>query len=101
MDLPEELRHLFPEQRSGSNQHRALPRVFRVFRDWASSVHFRSETGTTGIPATVLGAGSASSLAIRATSGCAVRYSLPSRGLATSRTIADHRLEAPATPEVG
>src|ERR1700722_20424221 len=99
MDLPGELRHAFPGRRSGSDQRQALRKSSPAFRGWASSVRFRSGTGTTGIHASVLEVGFASSRAIRATAGCVDQYSPPSRGSATSRRVAGRRLEAPAAQE--
>src|SRR6202035_4100355 len=99
MDLPEEPRRSFPGRRSGSSRRQALRKFSRAFRGWASSVRFRSGTGTTGIRASAPGVGSASSRAIRATAGCVDQYSPPSRGSATSRRVAGRRLEAPAARE--
>src|ERR1035441_8921324 len=100
MDLQRESRRLFPEGRNDSSRRQAVRKVFQAFRGWVSFGRFRSETGTTGIPASALEAGSASSRAIRATAGCAARYSPPSRSSAISRRVADRHQEAPATPEV-
>src|ERR1700730_999157 len=99
MDPPEEPRRSFPERRSGSSRRQALRKFSRAFRGWASSVRFRSGTGTTGIRASAPGVGSASSRATRATAGCVDQYSPPSRGSAISRRAAGHRLEAPAARE--
>src|ERR1700688_4195768 len=99
MDLPEEPRRSFPVRRSGSIRRQALRKFSQAFRGWASSVRFRSGTGTTGIRASAPGVGSASSRAIRATAGCVDQYSPPSRGSAISRRVAGRRLEAPAAQE--
>src|ERR1700692_4483374 len=99
MDPPGEPRRSFPERRSGSSRHQALRKFSRAFRGWASSVRFRSGTNTTGIRASVLEVGFASSRATRATAGCVDQYSPPSRGSAISRRVADRRLEVPAALE--
>src|SRR6266404_4418488 len=99
MDLPEELRHSTRERKSGLSQRQALRKSFPAFRGWASSGRFRSATDKTGKRASVLGVGSASSRATRATAGYAALCSPLSRGLATSRRVAGRRPEAPAAPE--
>src|ERR1700676_3619152 len=101
MHPPEELRASTRELKSGSSQLQTLRQSFPALRGSVSCCRFRSATDNPGKRARVLGVGSASSRAIRATAGYGVLYSLSSRGLAPSQRVAGRRLDAPAVPEAG